>query len=364
MADVKFGNHLDLSNYELRNAKLHVVGTLPTPTAGMAGRVVYLSSDGRPYVCNGSGWQLKATDSDALGGNTSAYHLSRANHTGTQTASTISNFTTAVQAIPVSTLSPATGPLPMGGQKITSLGAGTASTDAATYGQLLAFLNNQDFKASARVASVADRALTGLTPNVDGIVLAAGDRVLLKNQTNAQDNGVWVAATGAWTRAVDADTDSEVTPGMVVPVEEGVTQDNTLWMLTTNGPITLGTTALSFANYGAMSGEILTGGAGLVKTGTVMDVGAGTGIVVNANDVAIDTALVVRKKIFTFGDGAATSFVLNHNLNTRDVHVSVRDAATPYSQYIVGVDCTDLNNVTLTFAVAPAAASMVGFVTG
>lgn len=364
MADVKFGNHLDLALNEIRNVKLHVVNGLPTPTVERTGQIVFNSPDGRVYVCTGSAWVLRATDSDALGGQTSSWHRDRANHTGTQLASTISDFNAAVRLNRLDQMSAPTADVNMGSQKIVSLGAGTAATDAATYGQLLAFMNNQDFKASVKVASVADRALTGLTPNVDGVVLSDGDRVLLKNQANGPDNGIWIAHAGAWTRAEDADSSAEVSPGMVVPVEQGTTQDNTLWMLTSNGPITIGSTSLTFANYGAMSGEIITAGLGLVKTGSVVDVGAGTGISVSADAVGIDTALVPRKKAFTIGDGVATSIVLNHALNTRDVAVTVRDAAAPYSQYIVGVDATDLNNVTLSFAVAPASGSLVALVVG
>jgi hypothetical protein len=102
-----------------------------------------------------------------------------------------------------------------------------------------------DPKNSCRVATTVNIALTGLQ-TIDGVVLVAGDRVLVKNQASAAQNGIYVAATTAWARALDADSDADVTPGMTVIAEEGVTQAESFWILATNAPIVLGTTGLSF----------------------------------------------------------------------------------------------------------------------
>lgn len=110
-----------------------------------------------------------------------------------------------------------------------------------------------DGKASVKVATTSDlAALSGLL-TVDGVVLAAGDRVLVKDQTTASQNGIYVAAAGAWSRAADADSSAEVTPGMTVPVEQGIIHADTIWELTTNGPITLGTTSLTFELTAALN---------------------------------------------------------------------------------------------------------------
>ena len=106
-------------------------------------------------------------------------------------------------------------------------------------------LAKQDSKQSARVATTANIALAGLQ-TIDGIVLAAGDRVLIKDQATAKDNGLYVAAVGAWTRSPDADTSEKLTPEMCVGVEQGTVNGDSLWMLTTDAPITLGVTALTF----------------------------------------------------------------------------------------------------------------------
>ncbi|MQG93418.1 hypothetical protein F6X59_12005 [Pseudomonas sp. MN1F] len=107
-------------------------------------------------------------------------------------------------------------------------------------------LARQDFKHSVLVATTASLSLTGLQ-TVDGVLLTAGVRVLVKNQTAAKDNGIYQVAVGAWNRSGDADTDAKVTPGLLVLVEKGTANGDSAWQLTTDGPITLGVTALSFA---------------------------------------------------------------------------------------------------------------------
>jgi len=108
-------------------------------------------------------------------------------------------------------------------------------------------VNRLDFKQSVRVATTANLALSG-TPTVDGIPLAAGDRILVKNQDNASQNGLYLVAAGNWSRTLDADASSEVTPGLTVYVEQGTTQTDSLWKLVTDAPIALGITALAFAD--------------------------------------------------------------------------------------------------------------------
>lgn len=110
---------------------------------------------------------------------------------------------------------------------------------------IIAALNKQDFKNSVLVATTEAIALNGLQ-SVDGIPVPAGARVLVKNQLVGKDNGLYVAAAGAWVRSVDADASVEVTPGLFVHVEQGATNGDSVWQLTSDAPITLGTTALTF----------------------------------------------------------------------------------------------------------------------
>ena len=106
-------------------------------------------------------------------------------------------------------------------------------------------INRQDAKASVRAATTANIALNGL-PTIDGVVLAAGDRVLVKNQAAGSQNGIYIAAAGAWVRSADADENAEVTPSLTVSVECGTTQADTVWQLITDAPIVVGATALVF----------------------------------------------------------------------------------------------------------------------
>lgn len=116
---------------------------------------------------------------------------------------------------------------------------GLDSSAFASYGGL-------DTKNSVRAASTGNLTLSG-TQTVDGVALVAGDRVLPKNQTTASQNGIYVVATGAWSRAADADTSARVTSGLEVRVEEGTINAGLKYYLSTASPITLDTTALSFS---------------------------------------------------------------------------------------------------------------------
>lgn len=171
-----------------------------------------------------------------------------------------------------------------------------------------------DVKDSVRVATTANGTLATAyenTDTVDGVTLATGDRILLKDQTTGEENGIYtVNASGAPTRAIDANASSEVTAGMYTFVSEGTANGNAGFVLTTDDPITLGTTPLVFVQFSG-AGQI-TAGAGLTKSGNTLNTGAGTGITINADDVAIDTAVTVDKTtVQTLTNKTLTSPVIN-----------------------------------------------------
>ncbi|MDT3419626.1 phage-related tail fiber protein [Pseudomonas protegens] len=105
-------------------------------------------------------------------------------------------------------------------------------------------VNRQDTKASVLVATTGPIQLAG-TPTIDGVPVPLGSRVLVKDQAQAKDNGIYLTAE-IWKRAADADTSAKVTPGLLVAVEQGAVSADTLWLLATDGPIVLGTTSLAF----------------------------------------------------------------------------------------------------------------------
>ena len=166
----------------------------------------------------------------------------------------------------------------------------TAAVDAARSGL--------DVKESVKAATTANITLSN-TQTVDGVALAVGDRVLVKDQTTGSQNGIYVVASGAWSRSADANTSAEVNPGMFVFVEQGTVNADSGWVLTTDAPITLDTTALVFAQFSG-AGQI-TAGSGLTKTGNTLNVGAGTGITVNADDVALTGQALAFHNLATNG---------------------------------------------------------------
>lgn len=111
-----------------------------------------------------------------------------------------------------------------------------------------------------RAASTANVTLATAVENadvLDGITLATGDRILLKNQTAGAENGIYVvAATGTPARAADFDTAADMREGLLIRVRSGTVNANTVWQHTTTGTITVGTTALTFAAVGAGSGTV------------------------------------------------------------------------------------------------------------
>jgi len=141
-----------------------------------------------------------------------------------------------------------------------------------------------DIKDSVRAATTPNITLSG-TQTVDGVSLVSGDRVLVKNQTTASENGIYVVDSGSWSRASDANSNDDVNSGMFAFVEEGTTNADAGFVLVTNDPITLDTTGLSFTQFNG-AGQV-TAGAGMTKDGNTMDVVTASSdrIVVNADSI-------------------------------------------------------------------------------
>ena len=207
----------------------------------------------------------------------------------TLTASKISDFATTAQGYRLDQFAVPNTSVSFNSQKITSLADPTNAQDAATKAYVDAARSGLDVKASVRATTTASITLSG-TQTVDGVALSAGDRVLVKDQSTGSQNGIYVVVSGgAWTRATDADSNTEVTPGMFTFVEEGDTNADTGWVLSTNSAITLGTTSLAFTQFSG-AGQI-TAGDGLTKTGSQIDIvtASATRIVVSANSIDLAT---------------------------------------------------------------------------
>jgi len=215
------------------------------------------------------------------------------------TASKISDFDTQVRTNRLDQMAAPTASVAFNAQKITGLADPTDDQDAATKAYVDAARSGLDVKASVRAATIGNITLSG-TQTIDGVALVAGNRVLVKNQSIAADNGIYVVASGSWSRSDDANSDVEVTPGMFTFVEEGTANADSGWVLTNNATVNLGLTGLAFSQFSG-AGQI-TAGAGLTKTGNTIDVGGTTNrITVNADSIDIASTYVGQSSITTLG---------------------------------------------------------------
>ena len=246
--------------------------------------------------------------------------------------------------------------LDLSNQRIVNLADGTNPTDAATKQQLDAAVRGLTWKAGVRAASTGNVSLSAPGATLDGVTLAVNDRILLKNQSSPQQNGVysWTASGSALVRTADADASVELV-NATVTVAEGTVNADTTWTQTANGPITVDTTPLAFAPVGGSTSPY-TAGNGLSLSGQAFAVVPGLGILADGTSTRIDTAVVTRKYAATVGDNATTAIAVTHNLGTLDVEVAVFDVTSKAEEW-PDVVHTDVNNVTLTWAVAPASAS-------
>lgn len=175
----------------------------------------------------------------------------------------------------------------------------SGSTDIANKYYVDSVAQGLNLKASCLVATTANlAALSGLL-TIDGVTVAAGDRVLVKNQTLSQNNGIYVAASGAWARSSDMDTWAEV-PSAFTFIQQGSTQADTGWVCISDAGGTLDTTPITWTQFGAAGNYIA--GDGLALTGNTFSVLAnGTTLNVSASGVKISDTYPGQTSITTLG---------------------------------------------------------------
>lgn len=233
-----------------------------------------------------------------------------------------------------------------GSSRILNLPAPASAAEPATRSYVDALVEGIKWKA-ARVASAANINIAGPGTTIDGITMATGDRVLLRGQTAGAENGlyVWNGGAVAMTRAPEADTFAEL-EAAVVSIEEG-TDAATSWRQTAvNG--TLGTTAVTFSAFGTAAPPASTTTAGVIEIATQAEVDTGTAAALAVTPQTLaGSAHVVGRYATLFGDGAATSYPITHNLNSRDVEVKTYRNSGNYDEVWLEVQHTTVNSVTL-----------------
>jgi hypothetical protein len=232
--------------------------------------------------------------------------------TGTPTAPTPANGTNTTQiattafvrATRLDQLAAPAADIALGGYRLTGLGDPQGAQDAVTKAYVDLTVQGLEPKQSVRAASTANIATLSGPMTLDGVALVAGERVLVKDQTTAGQNGIYVVAAGAWARSADADTWGELVSAYVF-VESGTVNADMGYLSTVDPGGALGTTAVTFVQFTG-AGQILAG-AGLTKSGNTLDVGAGTGIAVAADTVGLTGQALAVHNLATNGLVARTA---------------------------------------------------------
>ena len=202
-------------------------------------------------------------------------------------ASKISDFDSTVQANRLDEMAAPTSAVDFNSQRITGVSDPTGAQDAATKSYVDAVKTGLDVKDSVKVATTANITLSG-TQTIDGVSVSADERVLVKSQSDASENGIYDCKAGAWARSSDFDSNTEVTSGAFTFVEQGTVNADAGFVLTTDGSITVGTTDLAFTQFSG-AGSV-SAGDGLSKSGNTLsaDLKANSGLVISGGEIALD----------------------------------------------------------------------------
>ena len=209
-------------------------------------------------------------------------------------------------------------------QMVTISGSTTNATDVATKSYVDSVAQGLDVKDSVKVATTANITLSG-TQTIDGVSLAIGDRVLVKNQTAKENNGIYLVASGSWTRTTDANTYDELV-GAFAFVEEGTTQKDTGWVCTNDKGGTIGVTHIEFSQFS---------GAGTYS--------AGTGLTLTGSTFAIDSTVATL---------TGTQTLTNKTLTSPTI-TGVSPVITLAGDLSGSATLTNLGNATLTATIQP-----------
>ena len=201
----------------------------------------------------------------------------------------------------------------MNSNKITSLANPTSAQDAATKAYVDGVSQGLDVKESVRAASTGNLTLSG-AQMIDGVSVVADDRVLVKDQTDATENGIYIAAAGAWARAADFDGSAsggaaaEDVKGAFFFVEEGSSNADNGFVCTNTGSVSFGSSDISFVQFSGAGAVIA--GDGLSKSGNELSVNVDDSTIeissdtLQVKDAGITNAKLANSDVtVTAGDG-------------------------------------------------------------
>jgi len=285
----KFLVNLDLAQNQLLNAAVQNLAS--APSSPVAGQLYYNTASNTLNFYNGS--SFVAVNSFTPG------------------SYTLDQF-----GAPVTSVS-------FNNQKLTSLATPTASSDAANKSYVDGVAQGLNVKGSVVAATTANITLSG-AQTIDGVSIVAGNRVLVKNQSTASNNGIYVASASTWARSTDEPTPTQ---GDFTFVEQGTVNAAQGWILA-NGT----TTWTQFSAAGEYT--------------------AGTGISISGNVISVASS--TPQKYSATLSTSSTSYTITHNLGTLDVIVQVYTVSDG-SEVVVDNLRATTNTVTLNFAVAPSA---------
>ena len=342
----KFLSALDLSKNELQNVALQNLASAPSSPA--TGQIYFNTSDKTHYVYSGTAW-LKFVPSGSISNADIASDaaialsklatdpLARANHTGSQASSTISDLASTVKAYRLDEFADPTSSVAMNGQLLTGLADPVSPQDAATKNYVDDAVAGLTWKESVHLLATSNVALTGTSGTlvIDGHdALGDGDdgyRILLTGQSTDAEKGIYVYAdngsTYTLTRSADADTAEEL-KGATVFVVEGSTYGTSSWVQSNHYLTNF--TGQTWVQFNGASQ--ITAGNGLTKSGNQIDaVGTSNRISVSSDAIDIASTYVGQTSITTLGTIATGTW----NGSTVDV-AHGGTGATSLTGYVIG----------------------------
>lgn len=297
-----------------------------------------------------------ATDADSVDGQHASDLLNRANHTGTQLASTISDFDSQVRSSRLDQMAIPTATINLNNQQISGVRTPQANDEPANKQYVDLIAQGIKNRTSVKTSTSGTVVLSG-EQTISGVNVVADDVVLVKDVPGS--NGIYIVKTGSWVRHPDYDTAEKLVNAYVF-VEQG-SLDNTGWICDLDaGDNISSATWVQFTKAGDITASnVGSGSIGVFKQKTGNDlefkkISSSSSVSVSeSNDIITFTVNSTKKFVQVIGDGTVTAFNVAHNLGTEDVIVQCRTNTLPGDVVEPDISVIDQNTVQIGFSLAP-----------